>query len=268
MKSQFTEKQKLAYMLTKNFVFDSVSNLKSYLQFEEGEIISSSIEKEMQDIADAGIRMIFYGESGYPESLTGLNDSPLMLFIKSKTAPEELFDKSASSFKAAVGTRDIDDYGSRMTKSLISKYSTANPGTVIVSGLDIGVDKLAHITALECGLRTIAVLPTELDSVYPHCHKELAERIAETPGCALVSPFAPGTAPETVNFILRNRVIAALSDTTIVLQSKIKGGAMMTAKQAYDLDKEVYAVPGRADDVRSEGCNRLIADEIANLLML
>lgn len=266
MKKQFTEKQKYAYMLTKNFIFDSSANLKNYQAFKEDIVGSSDIEDEMQAITESGIKMVFHGEKGYPNNLLNLPDSPLMLFIKSKTDPEGLFNSPAANFNAVIGTRDIDEYGRRMTWTLIGKLTGLEPKPIIVSGLALGVDKSAHIAALENELKTIAVLPTGLDTIYPHAHTELAEMIAETPGCALVSPFAPRTAPEATNFLLRNRVIAGLADTVTVVQAKIKGGAIMTAKLAYDLEKEIYAIPGRADDVRCAGCNKLIADEVAHCL--
>ena len=119
------------------------------------------------------------------------------------------------------------------------------------------------MAALEHRLPTIAVMATGPESVYPHRHRETAERIASTPGCALITDYPPGTAPLAIHFLRRNRIIAGLSKATVLVESKIRGGGMMTCRLAFSYDRDVYALPGRADDIRSQGCNELIRKKIA-----
>lgn len=278
MRHNFTARQRLAYYLTKNCIHDKERIRRVYLQsgnehrvhsYElEAAALHDELEKEMNDIAASGVRMVFLGEKGFPSRLENISGGPIMLFVRSVSDLEELFDGPGKVFSAVVGTRDIDEYGYAVTRDLVKQYAAVNPDTVIVSGLAIGVDKIAHETALHNGLATIAVLPTSVDTVYPNAHARLGDFIARQEGCALVSPFAPGTEPSPVNFLLRNRVIAALCDNLTVTESKIKGGALVTAGYAADFNKPVYAVPGRLSDVRSEGCNYLINAGVAELLTL
>lgn len=264
--------------MAKNHIHDANEILRIYKQELNGEKFVSTLkdmaekhgtelDNEMAAIASSGIRMVFFGEQGYPKALEELPDAPVMLFVRSETDPEELFNsRHICKYKAVVGTRDMSPYGKAATEKIVSEYRRTSPSTVFVSGLAIGIDTTAHKSALAEGFRTIAVLPTGLDTVYPNCNRKLAETIAGTPGCALVSPFAPGTAPEPVNFLLRNRVIAGLCLTTIVVESKAKGGALVTARAAFSYGRKVYAVPGRIEDYRSEGCNALIQEGTAELL--
>jgi len=134
---------------------------------------------------------------------------------------------------------------------------------LIVSGLAIGVDIVAHRTALSCGLPTIAVLPTGINEIYPQRHSDTARCIEKSPASALITDYPPGTVPHAVNFLRRNRIIAGLSQATVLVESKSKGGGTMTARLAYGYGREVYALPGRVDDVRSMGCNILIQEKIA-----
>lgn len=137
---------------------------------------------------------------------------------------------------------------------------------LIVSGLALGTDICAHLEAMESGLPTVAVMATGPEAVYPYRHRAYAERMASTPGCALITDYPPGTAPLAIHFLRRNRIIAGLSDSTILVESRIKGGGMMTARLAYSYNREVYALPGRVDDSRSQGCNLLIKSKIAEAI--
>ena len=166
---------------------------------------------------------------------------------------------------AVVGTRDMSFYGKEMTQAIIEKISREDPSAVIVSGLAIGIDTVAHRAALDCGLATIPVYGSGLEKVYPSCNTRLAAEIENNSNCAVISPIPPGMSPLAINFINRNDVIAQLCERVIVVESKLKGGAMVTARYANDYGKEVYAVPGRLTDVRSLGCNHLIESKIAEL---
>ncbi len=159
---------------------------------------------------------------------------------------------------AVIGTRDPSPYGIAMTESIVEALSRNPQKPIILSGLALGIDTAAHRAALEHGLGTVAVLPTGLDTVYPYRNTGLAETIMETKDCCLVTQFPEQTAPMAMNFLIRNTTLALLSDLVIVVESKEKGGAMVTAKYAWDAGIPVLAVPGRIDDTRSAGCNALI----------
>lgn len=167
---------------------------------------------------------------------------------------------------AVVGTRDITPYGREWCVRTVAGLSRCKERPVIVSGLALGTDFCAHKAAVESGLATIGVMATGPETVYPHRHREFAEKLCETPGCALVTDYPPGTAPLAIHFLRRNRIIAGLSDSTILIESKIKGGGMMTCRLAFSYSRDVYALPGRADDLRSQGCNSLIRSKIAEPL--
>lgn len=171
---------------------------------------------------------------------------------------------------AIVGTRDIDAKAQEHIRMLVNGLKDAatksNKHVLIVSGLAIGVDFAAHKAALDCGVPTVAVLPTGLDNIYPNPHRGIAEKMADTPGCGLLTQFEDGTAPSALNFLDRNATIALISDIVIVVASKAKGGAMVTAKLAHSFDTPVFAIPGDPDDVRRAGCNDLIRKGISEML--
>lgn len=164
---------------------------------------------------------------------------------------------------AVIGTRDPSPYGREYTMKIVSLLAQSSLNPVIISGLAMGVGTIAHRSALSNGLQTVAVLPTGIDSVYPLQNKELAEKIQEDPGSALLTQFPEKTVPMAINFLVRNYVIAALSDLVIVVESKVKGGAIVTARYASEYNIPIIAVPGRVDDLRSQGCNELIRERIA-----
>lgn len=166
---------------------------------------------------------------------------------------------------AIVGTKDISLYGIAVTRKIIDCLSQYDEKPVIISGFAMGVDTEAHRAALEKGLPTVAVVATGLDTVYPFKNKQLAEYIETTTGCCIISQFPEATAPMAFNFLKRNHVIAAIADVVIVVESKERGGAIVTAKIAHSMDIPVFAVPGRIDDVRSAGCNDLIRKGVAKM---
>lgn len=197
----------------------------------------------------------------YPALLRDCPDAPIVLYMRSCSCPEDVFGRDCSV--SVVGTRDISPYGTEWTQRIVQAFSEAPHKPLVVSGLAIGVDICAHRTALDMGLPTVAVLPVGIDSVYPQRHRRDADRIASTPGCALVTDYPPGTAPAAFNFLRRNRIIAGLSRATVLVESKIKGGGTMTARLAAGYGRDVFALPGRIDDIRSAGCNRLINEKLA-----
>ncbi len=219
-------------------------------------------ERELKDIEAAGCRFVCNDEDAYPPLLKECDDHPTGIYMRSVSPPEEVFSPDAH-FISFVGTRDCSLYGREWCEKLVSALASVREKCVIVSGLAIGIDIAAHRAALSAGLPTIAVLPTGIDSIYPYRHRRDAEIIANTPGCALVTDYPPGTAPLAVNFLRRNRIIAGLAEATVLVESKEKGGGMGTARLAFSYDREVYALPGRVDDIRSQGCNRLLFMKMA-----
>lgn len=216
--------------------------------------------KELMKLSDKGIVFSGITEESYPELLKECEDPPVGLYVRGITPLDKLWNKESV---AVVGTRDISPYGRDWCARIVKGLAATGTRPPIVSGLALGVDIEAHKTAIENGLPTIAVMATGPDSIYPQRHKAYAERIASTPGCALITDYPPGTAPLAIHFLRRNRIIAGLSKATLLIESKLKGGGLMTCRLAFSYNREVYALPGRADDIRSQGCNELIRKKMA-----
>lgn len=216
---------------------------------------------ELYRLSRKNISFIGCTEEGYPELLLECEDHPLGLYIRSSSQPQALF--SERKRISVVGTRDLSPYGNEWCRRIVQSLAYSDEKPVIVSGLALGTDICAHAAAVEAGLPTIGVMATGPDQIYPHRHQGFAERMAETPGCALITDYPPGTAPLAIHFLRRNRIIAGLSDATILIESRIKGGGMMTARLAFSYNRDVFALPGRVDDARSQGCNLLIRNKVA-----
>lgn len=193
--------------------------------------------------------MISLGDDHYPPLLAKIHDPPPQLWVNGS------FDLAATCV-AIVGTRASTRYGEEVARGLAKEL--AQRGAWIVSGMARGIDAAAHRGALEAGGRTIAVLGCGVDVVYPREHRELAEQIARSG--AIVSEFPPGHPPEKFTFVQRNRVIAGLSVVTVVVESPLDGGAMITADFACEQGRTVAAVPGRVDQPNSAGCHQLIRE--------
>lgn len=217
--------------------------------------------KELKDMERMGIRFTHWDSPHYPHLLKECQDAPVGIYVRSSTAPEELWTPSRSI--AVVGTRDISPYGKEWCDKIVGAIGNTGSKPLIISGLALGTDICAHKCALDSGLPTIAVMATGPESVYPYRHREFAQRLCNTPGCALVTDYPPGTVPLGIHFLRRNRIIAGLADSTILIESKIRGGGMTTSRLAFSYSRDVYALPGRADDIRSLGCNRLIKEKVA-----
>lgn len=217
--------------------------------------------RELESVERLGGRFVGLHSPAYPQLLRECPDRPLGLYVRSQTPAEDLFNSREAI--AFVGTRDLSSYGREWCGNLVSTLSETSAKPLIVSGLAFGIDYVAHTTALTLSLPTVGVMATGIDRIYPSRHESLAERMVCTPGCALVSCYPLGTAPLANQFLSRNRIIAGMSRATVLVESKIRGGGLITARHAYSYDRDVYALPGRVDDVRSQGCNRLIRDKIA-----
>lgn len=218
-------------------------------------------EKEYDRLTGEGYQILSIYDEDYPELLRDCRDAPMALYVRSSHPASKIFNKLTGI--AVVGTRDLSLYGKEWCEKMVEAISYAPQKSVIVSGMAIGVDITAHLKSLECGLPTIGVLPVGIDDVYPRRHSGAAKRIAAAEGSALVTDYPPGSTPAAVNFLRRNRIIAGLSASTILVESKIKGGGMLTARLASDYGRDVFALPGRIDDARSQGCNHLIREKIA-----
>lgn len=228
------------------------------------ELKMASVEKEARELerlADRGISFMGWTEAAYPEALKQCEDAPVGLYIRSRTSVEELFRPRREI--SIVGTRDISLYGKEWCEKAVKALSQTAEHPRIISGLALGTDICAHKAAVENGLETIAVMATGPEDIYPYRHREFAMKLCETPGCALITDYPPGTAPLAIHFLRRNRIIAGLSEALLLIESKIKGGGMMTSRLAFSYNRDVYALPGRIDDIRSQGCNWLIRSKIA-----
>jgi len=215
--------------------------------------------EELEYIHENNIDCLFYSdENVYPERLRYCEDAPLVLYVRGK------LNVNGRKTLSIVGTRRPSSYGMDSCRKLIRDLAERFPDLVVVSGLAYGIDHCAHITALECGLETVAVLGHGLKFLYPAIHRQTARRI-ESSG-ALVTDFPSWEKPERNNFIKRNRIIAGLSEATIVIESGVKGGALITADLANSYHRDVFALPGRVTDPPATGCNSLIKSHRAALI--
>lgn len=214
-----------------------------------------------EKLSSQGCSFVCLGDEAYPKLLLECPDAPVLLYIRGSTPPERLFNCRPSV--AIVGTRDVSAYGKDWCARIVAALADTGKPPAIVSGLAIGVDITAHLAALEHSLPTIGVSPVGIDDVYPRRHALIAGRMAGSDGSAIVTDYPPGTLPMPHVFLRRNRIIAGLADATVLIESKVRGGGMMTARLAAGYGRSVYVLPGRIDDLRSAGCNRLLAEKIA-----
>ena len=214
-------------------------------------------EHELKFIEKYNIKTLFLTDADYPKRLLNCYDSPTLLFYKGTA------DLNASKVLAIVGTRSNTDYGKLFTEKLVKDLSDQN--ILIISGLAHGIDAIAHKCSLKNNLPTVGVVGHGLDKVYPSENTNLAKDMVKDGG-GLLTEFFSGTKPDKHNFPLRNRVVAGLSDATVVVDTNIQGGSMITAKLADAYNRDVFAVPGRTTDKVSSGCNHLIKYNKAILL--
>jgi DNA processing protein len=215
-------------------------------------------EQEIEYIERNHIRYHFYLDEGYPVRLKNCEDGPVLLFYKGDVQFNEL------KVVSIVGTRSATDYGRQCCNDLVDHLKSRRHDVLVVSGLAYGIDICAHRAALRNGFDTAAVLGHGLGMVYPSVHKATAGEICKHG--ALVSEFISDAQPERNNFIRRNRLIAGLADVTIVVESALKGGALITADIAVSYNRDVLAFPGRNNDPYSQGCNWLIKTNKAALI--
>lgn len=241
---------------------------KSYLEKIEGigPIRAASIaafknfsraEEEIKFIEKYKIKPLFIADASYPKRLLNCYDSPILLYYRGEA------DLNAEKIVSVIGTRSHTDYAKQVTENLIKALAVHNIS--IISGLAFGVDSIAHKTAIKNGLPTVGVLAHGLDQIYPAEHSGLAKDMIKNSG-GLLTEFKSKSKPDKHNFPSRNRIVAGMSDATVVIETNIKGGSMITAELANGYNKDVFAVPGKITDTKSAGCNYLIKTNKAVLL--
>lgn len=211
-------------------------------------------DEELKFMQENGINYHYYQDNNYPSALKFCDDGPMLIFSKGNIRFDQIN-------VAIVGTRKCTSYGKKLTHQLIQDL---RPHRVqIISGLAHGIDKEAHEAALDNELSTIAVLGHGMDLIYPAAHRKLAERMLENGG--LITEFMSRTPGDPSHFPRRNRIVAGISDATIVMESAASGGSLITANMANGYNREVFAFPGNVDRSSSEGCNNLIKQNKAHL---
>lgn len=214
--------------------------------------------REIEFIEKNDIKLICFGDREYPCRLAECADAPLVLHSLGNA------DLNARHIVSIVGTRHASEYGKALCENFVADLARFAPGTLIVSGLAYGIDVCAHRAALKAGLPTIGVLAHGLDRVYPGAHRTTAKQMLENGG--LLTEFMSGTEPFPSNFLQRNRIVAGISDATIVVESASKGGSLITASLAQGYSRDCFAFPGRVNDQYSCGCNELVSRNRAALI--
>ena len=218
--------------------------------------VMAQAEKELKFMEEYKIKPLFYTDAEYPQRLRECNDMPLLLYYRGST------DLNAPKIVAVVGTRKITPYGKAITQKIIQELATQN--IVVVSGLAYGVDVAAHQAALDCSLKTIGVMAHGLNQIYPIQHTAIAKKMVEQGG--LLTEYHSQKEMHPSYFPERNRIVAGMSDAIVVVESDVKGGAVITANIANTYNKDVFAVPGRVGDKYSSGCNFLIKTYKASII--
>jgi len=206
--------------------------------------------REAEFVERNRIKVFFYLDDDYPLRLRQCEDSPVTFYLRGKAG------LNAPMILSIVGTRHATPHGRELCHNIVTGLAEHFPELLIVSGLAYGIDITAHRAALAASLPTVAVLGHGLKTIYPSVHAGVAKAMLENGG--LVTDFSSTTLPERNNFIRRNRIIAGISDATLIIESGIKGGALITADIAASYNRDVMAVPGRPGDEWSAGCNALI----------
>ena len=210
-------------------------------------------KQELDYIQENNIQYSYFLEDGYPTNLLNCIDAPILIFKDGR------IDVSNDKIISIVGTRNMSSYGRDFCNQLIKELSIYNP--IIVSGFAYGVDICAHKAAIKNNLQTIAVLAHGFEHTYPKVHKKYIHPVNEKEG--FITEFWHDDPPQRENFLKRNRIVAGISKATIIIESAKKGGSLVTADIANSYDRDVFALPGRASDIFSKGCNDLIKNNKA-----
>lgn len=215
-------------------------------------------EKELAFVEKHGIGLYYYKDANYPYRLAQCVDAPLLMYAKGNVNVD------TKHVLSIVGTRMPSERGKDWCRRLVLDLAAKVPDLTIVSGLAYGIDVVAHKAALEAGIPTVIIPAHGLDRIYPSVHRQVAVQSLDKGG--ILTEYACGTEPERFNFVARNRIVAGLADAVVVVESKKKGGSLITADMAIDYGRDVFALPGRSDDECSAGCNDLIKRNRAQLI--
>ncbi len=220
--------------------------------------ILDEAEKEIGFLSRYNINAHYFEDDDYPARLKECPDAPVVLFSRGIAVLEN------PKVLSIVGTRNASVYGLDFCRNLVYDLAARGHNPLIVSGLAYGIDICAHRAALENSLQTVAVLAHGLSTIYPSAHRKTAREIIAQG--SLVTDFGSETGPDRGNFLKRNRIIAGLADATVVIESSLSGGALITAELAGTYNRDVFALPGRVTDKRSQGCNNLLKTNRAALI--
>jgi DNA processing protein len=210
-------------------------------------------EEHLKRLESKNVKLYFYTDEGYPNRLKQIYDAPALLYFSGN------IDLNHDRMLAIVGTRNATDQGKHFVREFLKDLSGNN--IVIVSGLAYGIDIEAHITALKYDIPTIGVIASGLDIIYPSIHAKYAKKMIDHGG--LVTEYPLGTKLDPARFPARNRIIAGMTDATVVVEAAETGGALITADLASGYNREVFAIPGRWNDNYSAGCNKIIKNNLA-----
>lgn len=225
-----------------------------FLNYEEVEDVlynkyRENLEEYSKYMKKNNIQLITMFENEYPERLKNIYDKPVLLYVVGNT---ELLKRNSV---AIVGSRNCSEYGKSISRKIA--YDLAKQNICVISGLAKGIDKYSHIGALEATGKTIAVIGSGLDNIYPYENKNLYERIIKNDGL-IVTEYVIGTKPCKINFPARNRIISGLSDAIVVVEAGLRSGALITADFGLEQGKEIFAIPGNINSLNSQGTNELI----------
>lgn len=235
--------------LTKNQKFTAEARIKAF----------DRAEKEARFIADHNIKALFYTDEDYPMRLVESTGAPVMLYALGHC------NLNASRVISVVGTRHATASGVRWVDDVIGELAASADDLLVVSGLAYGIDIASHRSSLQHNVPTAAVLAHGLSTLYPAQHRDTGAKMVREGG-ALLTDYPSDAVVHRGNFLARNRIVAGMCDCLMVVESAVKGGAMVTARIAFDNNREVLAMPGRPSDTYSAGCNRLIAMNKAQLV--
>ena len=220
--------------------------------------VMAKAEKELEWIEAHGIHVWTLGDEDYPYRLRQCPDRPIVLYGKGNIHPSD------GHIVSIVGTRRPTERGKELTTKIVQDLHAQLEHVTIVSGGAYGIDITAHRAAMDCGIPTIMVPAHGLDRIYPYAHRQDAIRALGNGG--ILTEFASGTEPLAPNFVQRNRIVAGLADAVVVVESRDKGGSLITARMANDYNRELFAFAGRPTDPSSCGCNNLIKEDKAHLI--
>ncbi len=226
--------------------------------FRTNKSLMERAEKEAAFVLKNHIKVSFYLDKDYPYRLKDCNDGPVLIYYQGN------MNLNSDRIISIVGTRNSTAYGKRLVANVINELSDFDSKIVVVSGMAYGIDILAHRACANHQMQTIGVLAHGLDRLYPSVHREAAKKMMKNGG--LLSEFPSETNPDPQNFVKRNRIVAGLSDATLVIESGLKGGALITTNIASSYNRDVFAFPGEVGAPFSSGCNWLIKTNQAAMI--